>query len=57
MVIDGELPSLNEVLGLAKRHLSRYAALKKGYTNLIASLARAQMKTVEEYPVTVMRLF
>lgn len=41
-VIDGEFPTLNDVIALAKKHWSEYSRMKKEYTDIVAWECKAR---------------
>ena len=45
-VIPHELPALNQTIEAGKRHWSKYSRLKREYTELVACLARRQLRPV-----------
>lgn len=53
LIINGELPDLNKVIRLSKKHWSKYSGLKRRHTNRIAVLAKAELQPVEVYPVAI----
>jgi len=53
LIITGELPDLNHIIDISKKHWAQYHAFKKKYTQLVAMIARAQLKPVGEYPVGI----
>lgn len=44
LIIEGKLPSLNETIQASKRHWSKYAAMKKEWTEIVAWEAKKMMK-------------
>ncbi|BFN03887.1 RusA family crossover junction endodeoxyribonuclease [Clostridium tetani] len=42
LIIPGELPDLNKIINVSKRHYMAYRNLKKEYTDLITLLARGK---------------
>ena len=44
LVIQGELPGLNEIIAISKEHWAKYAEEKHNRTEEIAYLARSQIK-------------
>lgn len=40
-------------MNISKKHWSKYAAMKRQYTNAIAALAKAELQPVEVYPVRI----
>ena len=46
-------PSLNEIIESSKTHWSKYSKPKKGYTEIVASFTRQQLKPVRKYPVEI----
>ena len=46
-------PSLNEIIESSKTHWSKYSKPKKGYTEIVASFARQQLKPVMKYPMEI----
>jgi len=54
LTIAGEFPNLNQIIEASQQHWANYHAFKKKYTNLVAMIARAQLKPVGEYPVQIL---
>ena len=44
LVIDGELPNLNEIIETSKMHWAKYAEEKRKWTETVAWLAKEQVK-------------
>jgi len=54
LIITGELPDLNRIIEVSKKHWAKYHAFKKKYTGLVKLYAiRANLRPVEEYPVSI----
>jgi len=53
LVINFKLPTMNEIIAMAKVHPLKYAQCKKKYTSVIALLARQQLKPITEYPIKI----
>lgn len=44
LIISGELPDLNKIINVSKRHYMEYRNLKKEYTDLVTWLAKGKGK-------------
>lgn len=54
LIIAGELPDLNKIIDVSKKHWAKYYAFKKRFTGLVKLLAiRANLRPVERYPVAL----
>jgi hypothetical protein len=53
LIIEGELPDLNKIIDVSKKHWAKYHQFKKKYTELVAMVAKAQLTPVCEYPITI----
>jgi hypothetical protein len=53
LVISGELPDLNQIIDASKQHWAKYHAVKHKYTELVALLAKVQLKPISEYPICI----
>ena len=46
LIIPHELPALNRVIDESKKHWSKYSRLKREYTQMVAVLARRQLRLI-----------
>ena len=53
LILDGELPALNEIIAASKTHWSRYYRVKRGNTQIVALECRAQKLKPVDAPVYV----
>jgi Holliday junction resolvase RusA-like endonuclease len=53
LILDGELPALNEIIAASKTHWSRYSRVKRGNTQIVALECRAQKLKPVDAPVDV----
>ena len=53
LILDGELPALNEIIAASKSHWSRYSRVKRGNTQIVALECRAQKLKPVDAPVEV----
>lgn len=51
--INISLPTMNEIIASSKKHWSKYSTPKRGYTSLVAAIARRNLKAIRRYPVDV----
>lgn len=42
LILDGQLPAINEIIATTKSHWSKYSRVKKANTNIVASQALGQ---------------
>lgn len=53
LIIQGELPDLNQIIAASKQHWARYHEFKRRYTNYVAMIAKTQLVPVKSYPVSI----
>ena len=53
LILEGQLPAINEIIANSKTHWANYSRVKRGNTNLIALQCKTQRLKTFEHPVGI----